>query len=124
IERPGSVVKELVENALDAGARQIEVRLAGGGVDAITVVDDGAGMHPDDALLAFARHATSKLTRIDELAGVGTLGFRGEALPSIAAAGRVRLITRRHADAVGIAIDADARGARAAGPEASAPGTT
>ncbi len=124
IERPASVVKELVENALDAGARQIEIRLAGGGVDAITVVDDGAGMHPDDALLAFARHATSKLTRIDELARVGTLGFRGEALPSIAAAGRVRLITRRHDDAIGSAVDADGHGARAAGPEASAPGTT
>ncbi len=124
IERPASVVKELVENALDAGARHIDVRLAAGGVDAITVVDDGAGMAPDDALLAFARHATSKLAGVDDLVRVGTLGFRGEALPSIAAAGAVRLVTRRHEDAVGTAIDADARGARAAGPEASAPGTT
>jgi DNA mismatch repair protein MutL len=124
IERPASVVKELVENALDAGARQIDVRLAGGGIDAITVADDGAGMHPDDALLAFARHATSKLAGVEDLARVGTLGFRGEALPSIAAAGRVHLLTRRHDDAVGCAVDADGGGARSAGPEASAPGTT
>jgi DNA mismatch repair protein MutL len=124
IERPASVVKELVENALDAGARHVDVRLAAGGVDAITVVDDGAGMAPEDALLAFARHATSKLAGVDDLARVGTLGFRGEALPSIAAAGAVRLVTRRHEDAVGTAVDADARGAHAAGPQASAPGTT
>ena len=124
VERPASVVKELVENALDAGARQIEVQLAGGGVERITVIDDGAGIAPDDAVLAFARHATSKLTGLDDLTAVGTLGFRGEALPSIAAAGAVRIVTRRAEDAVGTAVDADARGARAAGPAAAAPGTT
>jgi DNA mismatch repair protein MutL len=124
VERPASVVKELVENALDAGARNVEVRLAGGGVDRITVVDDGLGMGPDDAVLAFARHATSKLTGLDDLTAVGTLGFRGEALPSIAAAGVVRLVTRRADDAAGTAVDADAQGARLAGPAAAAPGTT
>jgi DNA mismatch repair protein MutL len=124
VERPASVVKELVENALDAGARQIEVRLAGGGVERITVIDDGAGMAPDDAVLAFARHATSKLATLDDLAAVGTLGFRGEALPSIAAAGAVRIVTRRAEDTVGAAVEADAQGARAAGPAAAAPGTT
>jgi DNA mismatch repair protein MutL len=124
IERPASVVKELAENALDAGARNVEVRLAGGGIEAITVVDDGAGMSADDAVLAFARHATSKLTDVGDLAGVATLGFRGEALPSIAAAGRVRLVTRRAGDAAASAVDADGTGARAGGPAPGAPGTT
>ena len=124
VERPASVVKELVENALDAGARHVEVQLAGGGVERITVVDDGAGMAPEDAVLAFARHATSKLTGLDDLTAVGTLGFRGEALPSIAAAGTVRVVTRRPEDPVGTAVEADAHGARAAGPAAAAPGTT
>jgi DNA mismatch repair protein MutL len=124
VERPASVVKELVENALDAGARQVEVQLAGGGVDRIAVIDDGAGMAPEDAVVAFARHATSKLLALDDLTAVGTLGFRGEALPSIAAAGAVRLVTRRGGDAVGTAVEADAHGARPAGPAAAAPGTT
>src|SRR6185369_6208252 len=94
IERPASVVKELVENVLDAGAGRIEVGLEAGGVGRIVVTDDGSGMSADDAALAFARHATSKLTRMEDLEGVATFGFRGEALPSIAAAGRVRLTTR------------------------------
>jgi DNA mismatch repair protein MutL len=123
IERPASVVKELVENALDAGARHVEVSLRGGGIECIAVRDDGEGMAPEDALLAFARHATSKLTAADELEAVPTLGFRGEALPSIAAAGTVRLVTRRATDTAGVAIEADAAGAREAGPAATPPGT-
>jgi DNA mismatch repair protein MutL len=123
IERPASVVKELVENALDAGARHVDVSLVQGGIERIMVRDDGSGLAPDDALLAFARHATSKLTRAEDLAAVSTLGFRGEALPSIAAAGAVRLVTRRADDAGAVAVEADADGARSAGPAAGAPGT-
>jgi DNA mismatch repair protein MutL len=123
IERPASVVKELVENALDAGARTVDVALAGGGVDSIVVRDDGVGMATDDALTAFARHATSKLTAAEDLLRVATLGFRGEALPSIAAVGRVRLLTRRAEDAHAAVVEADAEGARTAGVAGAAPGT-
>ncbi len=94
IERPASVVKELVENALDAGARSIRIEAESGGKRMIRVTDDGSGMNHDDALLAFERHATSKLQTADDLLSIATLGFRGEALPSIAAVSRLVLETR------------------------------
>src|SRR2546425_625503 len=94
VERPASVVKELLENALDAGARSIHIEAESGGRRMIRVVDDGHGMMHDDALLAFERHATSKLRTADDLLSIATLGFRGEALPSLAAVARLLLETR------------------------------
>ena len=98
IERPASVVKELVDNAVDAGARTISVETAGGGRGLIRVVDDGRGMSPRDAVLAFERHATSKLRGLDDLWDLTTMGFRGEALPSIASVSRLTLTTRQAGD--------------------------
>lgn len=97
IERPASVVKELVENALDAGARDIRLEVRGGGQRLIRVADDGSGIPHDDVPTAFARHGTSKLQTADDLFAIQTLGFRGEALPSIASVARVTMITR-HVD--------------------------
>ncbi len=93
VERPASVVKELVENSLDAGSERIEVELVQGGRSCVRIVDDGCGMDSDDALLALERHATSKITTDDDLNHIATLGFRGEALPSMAAVSRFVLLT-------------------------------
>jgi DNA mismatch repair protein MutL len=105
VERPASVVKELLENALDAGAKHIRVNVEAGGKRLIQVIDDGCGMVRDDALLAFERHATSKLRNADDLMAISTLGFRGEALPSIAAVSRLRLETRVSDEASGTVIE-------------------
>jgi DNA mismatch repair protein MutL len=105
VERPASVVKELLENALDAGAKTIRVETEAGGRRMIRVIDDGHGMTHDDALLAFERHATSKLRNADDLLSIATLGFRGEALPTIAAVSRLLLETRDAAEAEGTRVE-------------------
>jgi len=106
VERPASVVKELVENSIDAGALRIEVELLDGGKRLVRVADDGCGMSRPDAELAFARHATSKLLPGRELESISTLGFRGEALPSIAAVSHVELVTRRRGlDGVRVVVE-------------------
>jgi DNA mismatch repair protein MutL len=105
VERPASVVKELLENALDAGARSIRIEVESGGKRMIRVIDDGSGMIHDDALLAFERHATSKLRTADDLLSIATLGFRGEALPSIAAVSRLLLQTRAAEDEEGTRVE-------------------
>ena len=105
VERPASVVKELLENALDAGATTIRIETESGGRRMIRVIDDGHGMTHDDALLAFERHATSKLRSADDLLSIATLGFRGEALPTIAAVSRLLLETRDAAEAEGTRVE-------------------
>ncbi len=105
VERPASVVKELLENALDAGAKTIRVEVEAGGKRMIRVIDDGHGMAHDDALLAFERHATSKLRTVDDLLSIATLGFRGEALPTVAAVSRLLLETRTEEEAEGTRIE-------------------
>ncbi len=123
VERPASVVKELIENSIDAGARHIRIELEDAGIGLIAVADDGEGMHRDDAVRAFARHATSKIVSVDDLFHITTLGFRGEALASIAAVSTTTLITRRPEDVSGTQVlvrGAKIEEVRAAG---TAPGT-
>jgi DNA mismatch repair protein MutL len=104
VERPASVAKELVENAIDAGATRIAIDVESGGRRLLKITDDGEGMNRDDAVLAFERHATSKISKAEDLNGIGTLGFRGEALASIASVARVELVTRIDEAAAGTRV--------------------
>lgn len=104
VERPASVVKELLENSIDAGAKKISIHVKGGGIREIRISDDGCGMSREEVLLAVKRHATSKISDAEDLDRITTLGFRGEALPSIAAVSRMEIITRRKEDIVGTKV--------------------
>src|SRR6202521_4943260 len=124
VERPASVVKELLENALDAGANVIRIEVESGGKRMIRVIDDGSGMTADDALLAFERHATSKLRSSDDLLSIATLGFRGEALPSIASVSRLLLQTTAQEEEEGTRIEFAGGKLIGVKPAGLPPGTT
>ncbi len=123
VERPASVVKELVENALDAGASRIEVEIEGGGIERILVRDDGGGMSPEDARLSLERHATSKISSDRDLVGVASYGFRGEALPSIASVSRLSLTTSDGASPEALRLRIEYGGAPSEEPAARPRGT-
>ncbi len=123
IERPASVVKELLENSIDAGATRIDIDLDAGGTELIRVVDDGCGIDPDDLALAFSQHATSKLETADDLFRIGTMGFRGEALSSIAGIGQITLQSRTHTAASGCEVKCDGGALTEPRPWNGSPGT-
>ncbi|MGY0652370.1 DNA mismatch repair endonuclease MutL [Luteimonas sp. A537] len=124
IERPASVVKELVENALDAGARRVDIDLEEGGVRLMRIRDDGGGIAPEQLPLAVSRHATSKIASLDDLEVVATLGFRGEALPSIASVSRFSITSRRDGDGHGASLQVEGGRVGEVLPKAHPQGTT
>ena len=124
VDRPASVVKELVENSLDSGAGNIEVIAGRGGISLVRVIDDGSGMNRDDALMCLERHATSKIRTVEDLGGIRTLGFRGEAIPSIASVSRFRLTTREKDAMGGTEVTVDGGKLHGVKDAGEAPGTT
>jgi len=124
VERPASVVKELMENAFDAGASRVSVETRGGGLEQIRVTDDGCGMDEADAVTAFQRHATSKINTLDDISDIRSLGFRGEALPSIAAVSKVILITRPPETDSGTRLEVQGGRLLSRSPEGCPPGTS
>ena len=124
IERPSSIVKELLENAIDAGATDIAIDLRGGGKEAIRIADNGTGIGTQDVAVAFERHATSKILTVEDLHGIRSFGFRGEALPSIAAVSRVEMVTRRRGDVEGTRIVVENGGVLAVEAAGCPEGTT
>lgn len=123
VERPASIVKELVENAIDGGATRIDIEIENGGLDYIAVSDNGCGMSPEDAELAFQRHATSKLRTADDLFCIASLGFRGEALPSIASVAEVELTTRQTTSDMGYKVNIRGGQQLSSTPWGAPPGT-
>ena len=124
VERPASAVKELVENAIDAGAKTVTIEIENGGMRYIRITDDGCGMLPEDARKAFLRHATSKLRTASDLAAIGTLGFRGEALAAISAVSRIDLLTRAVGADEGVSLHLDAGQITSEQPVGCPEGTT
>jgi DNA mismatch repair protein MutL len=124
IERPASAVKELIENALDAGASRVEIEIEGGGISLIRIRDDGSGMSPEDAERAVGRHATSKILTADDLARVETLGFRGEALHAIGAVSSLALTTCERGSELGGRVEVFTGKVVESAPVAHPPGTT
>ena len=108
IERPASVVKEMLENSIDAGATNVNIEVQNGGISKIRITDNGKGMEPDDMVIAFERHATSKIRKADDLEYVRTMGFRGEALASIAAIARVEMVSRTQNSETGYKVVVEA----------------
>jgi len=123
VERPASIVKELVENSIDAGARDVRVELTKGGCESIRIVDNGSGIEREDVALAFERHATSKISKLDDIYSVSSFGFRGEAMASIASVARVEMLTRRSDDLAGTKAVAEASCISEISPAGLPPGT-
>ena len=124
VERPASVIKELVENSIDAGATQIIVEIKNGGITFMRVTDNGCGMSAEDAPTAFLRHATSKIFTAEDLSGIVTMGFRGEALAAISAVSKIDLLTKEQSSDIGVAVRVEAGSVMDVSPAGCPQGTT